>query len=942
MAQADGTIYINTAIETDGMKAGGKEVEAAARRMAKSVSGIGASAKLALQKQADSFIKQNQMYAQQEQKVESLRAKLEEMKGQKVATDEFKAIGKQIDSYTAKLVRLEKTQEEFIAAGGKEKSSGYKRRQMQIEELRASLENAKKEQEQLLQSGEAYKPVDTSRVEEQLATEQERLYESANRLGTSYQNLKQKTDKYAASAKILDGTKKRLNTTLKNTAKFLMKNASAMLGLHKNTKKSNASLGKSLKTIMKYTLGIRSAYVLFNKIRNAIKEGFSNLAQYSSDTNKSISSLMSALTQLKNSLATAFNPILTVVSPALTKLINMLSQAATYVGMFFAALTGQKSFVKAVAVQEDYAASLGDTANAAKKAGKYLSGLDEIRRFESGDDSGKGAGGGVSPSEMFETVPIENSIADMVQKIKDLIKNEDWEGLGAYMAAGINAGLQKIYDVINWDNVGPKITFFVNAFTSTFNSLISNIDWNLMGRTIGAGINTIINTLNLLITGINWTMLGMQFATGINGLVDEVDWVNLGNLIGNKIMIAWQMLYGFVAMLDWPELGLSIAEAINGAIETLDLGLIFSSLSALAIGILDMLSNAIRNTDWEGVGQQIADALREIDWVGIASGLFDVGLTLIEGILKAFGELPVPVQLAAAAIGGFFAAFAAASIITTVITAIQGIITVVMGVVGVLGGPLTIAIVAAIAILTLLVANWDKVKSVMENFDQWLQIVFSTDWERMFGVFGGIVGAFATGLEGAWNGIKQIFNGFITFIRGVFSGNWRMALEGLISIFKGVFGTLVSIAKIPINGIIGLINGMIFAIESGINKAISMINKLSFDVPDWVPGIGGKHWGFNFPKIHTQRIPYLASGAVIPPNAPFMAMLGDQKHGTNLEAPESLIRKIVREESGRNQQGGGTYRFTAMINRRVLFDEMMTEAQLRMMSSGRNPYTALG
>ena len=82
MAQADGTIYINTAIETDGMRAGGKEVEAAARRMAKSVSGVGAAAKLALQKQADSFVRQNQLYAQQEQKVEALKAKFEEIKGQ--------------------------------------------------------------------------------------------------------------------------------------------------------------------------------------------------------------------------------------------------------------------------------------------------------------------------------------------------------------------------------------------------------------------------------------------------------------------------------------------------------------------------------------------------------------------------------------------------------------------------------------------------------------------------------------------------------------------------------------------------------------------------------------------------------------------------------------------------------------------------------------------
>ena len=136
---------------------------------------------------------------------------------------------------------------------------------------------------------------------------------------------------------------------------------------------------------------------------------------------------MSALTQLKNSLATAFNPILTVISPALTKLINLLSKAATYVGMFFAAFTGKKTFVKAVAVQQDYAAGLKDSASAAKEAEKatdsYLSGLDEVRRFETKDDTSKDTGTGsgeLSPADMFETVPIENSIAELAQKVRDL------------------------------------------------------------------------------------------------------------------------------------------------------------------------------------------------------------------------------------------------------------------------------------------------------------------------------------------------------------------------------------------------------------------------------------------------------------------------------------------------------------------------------------------
>lgn len=119
---------------------------------------------------------------------------------------------------------------------------------------------------------------------------------------------------------------------------------------------------------------------------------------------------------------------------------------------------------------------------------------------------------------------------------------------------------------------------------------------------------------------------------------------------------------------------------------------------------------------------------------------------------------------------------------------------------------------------------------------------------------------------------------------------------------------------------------------SGIGKAFTF----SYDVttPD-----GKRRWGkysMNLPRVNT--VPYLAKGAVIPPRSEFLAVLGDQKQGNNIETPEALLRKIVREETAGRQAGGGSYRFTAQINRRTLFDEMMKEAQMRRDTSGRNPF----
>lgn len=95
------------------------------------------------------------------------------------------------------------------------------------------------------------------------------------------------------------------------------------------------------------------------------------------------------------------------------------------------------------------------------------------------------------------------------------------------------------------------------------------------------------------------------------------------------------------------------------------------------------------------------------------------------------------------------------------------------------------------------------------------------------------------------------------------------------------------------NGIIGLINGLLRGVTAGLNVITGSINKISFRLPDWVPIIGGKGVSFNLPKMETPQIPLLAKGAVLPANQPFLAVVGDQKHGTNVEAPLETIQQAV-------------------------------------------------
>lgn len=473
-----------------------------------------------------------------------------------------------------------------------------------------------------------------------LSPEIDSAADSVSRLGQKVDSLSKKLmnagisglkSKIKSIGKTIDGlVSKLLKLTSSAIIGGLQRISSGIFGIHKSANKSTLSL----KNLLKYAFGIRSLFVLFNKLRNAIIAGFQNLAKYDLATrtgqvNNSISSLTSALTRLKNSFATAFAPILTTAAPILVRFINLISEAVTRVGMLVAALTGKDTFTKAIGVQENYAASLGKSASSANKAKKatkgYLSSLDEIERYDDGksdSEAGSGSGGYTAPSasEMFETVPIESSIKDIADKIKRYIQSQDWEGLGSYMADGINTGLERVYEVISWDNVGPKIEPFITGFTTTFNSLVDNINWELIGQTVGTGINTIVKALNLAITGIDWYNLGKKFAKGIKGIVKEVDWKSLGQLIGNKFMISWRIFSGFVKNLPYASIGKAVATALNGVFSTISFSEIGNSLATVMNGAFTTLYNFATTFDWTQMVNNIAGGINEFistfDWKG--------------------------------------------------------------------------------------------------------------------------------------------------------------------------------------------------------------------------------------------------------------------------------------------------------------------------------------
>lgn len=146
--------------------------------------------------------------------------------------------------------------------------------------------------------------------------------------------------------------------------------------------------------------------------------------------------------------------------------------------------------------------------------------------------------------------------------------------------------------------------------------------------------------------------------------------------------------------------------------------------------------------------------------------------------------------------------------------------------------------------------------------------------------------------EFAKNLKENILGGIVQFIKGVFTGDLEMALEGVKKVAKGI-----------VNGILIIVESFINNIIRGLNWLITKINSISLKVPDWVPGIGGKGWSPHLGQMSSVTLPRLATGAVIPPNKEFLAVLGDQKSGTNIETPLATMVDAFKQAMA---ESGGT------------------------------------
>lgn len=312
--------------------------------------------------------------------------------------------------------------------------------------------------------------------------------------------------------------------SMSSVASGMLRLTTSMIGLGKHTKKTNNIFSGGLKNILKYGLGIRSLYALMNRLRTALKEGFGNLYNEFDSFKRSVDDLKASTTTLKNAFAAAFRPLVELAIPYIQKAVEHITRLMDVVGQFMAAITGQKTYTRAI---KQTAAAMKDNAKATEEAKEaaegYLNPLDEINKYQiakkTDSDSGKDAEGVSGP--MFEEVPVSDRFKNIVQWLKDMWEKANFYELGELLGEKLKDALERI----PWEKIKETARKLGKSIASLINGFVEVEDLGqTIGKTLAEKINTGYEFLNAFVHELHWDSIGKFIADSISGFLNGIDW----------------------------------------------------------------------------------------------------------------------------------------------------------------------------------------------------------------------------------------------------------------------------------------------------------------------------------------------------------------------------------------------------------------------------------
>lgn len=611
-----------------------------------------------------------------------------------------------------------------------------------------------------------------SYIGNQLKSIPSKIKDCVGNLRTMYQGFKK-------SGGILGSFGRTIKTVATNLGSKLaagMKQVTSSLGNRFSSKVHNATsaLGSFLSSLKRIAL-YRMIRFAMSQLTQCFKDGINNLYNYSALMGGTFANSMNSLATnaqyLKNSMGAMAAPLINALAPAIDYVTSKVVALFNILNQLFARLTGSKTYTAAKKVATTYSGAAQDAANTASSAAKkaaeeikrYTLGFDELNILgdNNNDDSdsgsgGSGGGGASTPDygSMFEELPIDNSISEFADKLKEAFEAGDWKELGTILGNKFN----EIVDSIDWAGFGKKVGYAINGAVQTaywflktadfknlgnhvaefFNSALSEIDFTFVGRLLVRSITAGLDFLLGALGGLNWKLVGKSFGDFLRGAFNEmqewiagIDWSGAAHAL-------WQNTKDCIAGIDFASLAQSFFKLLGTA-----MGAAVSFIATIVSDIWKDITGYFQKylTNDDGTKKT------GIDWVkgickGIVEGVKSIGTWIYDNVFKPF-------------IDGFKSAFGIHSPSTVMAEQggyiveglLKGIKDGIGNVISFIGDFLT-------KIKDKISDAWDKIKSTAS--EKWGQIksVLSGAWENIKTTAGDVWGKISSTISGIWGGIK--------------------------------------------------------------------------------------------------------------------------------------------------------------------------------------------
>ena len=657
------------------------------------------------------------------------------------------------------------------------------------------------------------------------------------------------------------------------------------------------NMGKSVKVGLGHVL--RYAGALFSM--QGIYSTLSSCANtWLSSQNAGAKQLSANIDYMKYAMGSAFAPVIQYVTGLVYQLLKAI-QSVVY------ALFRVNIFAKASA--SSYASMAGN-AKKAKNETKQLAGIhNEINNVQSNDDSNSGSGGTTAPN--LDLSGIDSQMSPFAQKLYDFFKPlvDSWNKYGSGLIAQVQT-------------TAGQIVSLLGAVWGSFEKIITN--------------GTVYKTLELILAIIGNIAEAFANAWKYNGNGDAII-QNLANAFNNLLT------------------------AINNIVKS--------------EGFQNWLNNCSDKL------RVISEKISEINWQPLIDALFSIGqnigtialdiLTGLVDIFKWLVENPIVAEILlgiAIAIGVLSTAYTIWSTVTGVLTAMQTALDIaLLPLIGII-----LAIIAVITAIVLVIMNWGDISKWLSDTWEWIKQkaieIFTAIGEFFKNIFNSIKNFFVN----IWNSIKEFFinlcisiylkqqeiwnnikncisniiNAIKTTISNVLNGIkniWNNCWNGLkntvTSIFNGIWNTI----KKVINSILGGIEGMANGVVNGVNLVIRTLNKLKFTIPDWVPGLGGKTFGFNLSEMNKITLPRLAKGNVAYDKT--LAIFGEYAGASNnpeITTPQNIMRDTFEDVLSNYEGNGQSVHVTIQYLGKEIFDDTIDYINSKTRRTGKNTIVTVG